>query len=397
VASIRVRPQKSGATTYAVLWVDPDTGKQTSYSLQTRQEADNFKRLIEANGGHLAQTEAMLDAIGRKMPLVRELLTTHIDGQPSITERTRADYRRDAERFINPHIGWLPFDQLSPAHINRWLGVMSGQTRADGELISDKTIANVHGLLSSAISTRLKAGVAGDPTANPCRSLTLPRRTDHTAVEMVCLTRKEWASLDKELGRVLDGHYQPLFRTLAGTGIRWGEAAALTVSDLALDGPMPSIRVVKAQKRSAPGSGAGMYIGPTKTPKSRRTIELPQTLIDDLGKLTRGKPGDALIFTSRRGARISHSNVRQFAWLPAIAAAQDVEKYGAAALAHTPRIHDLRHSHVSWLLAAGVDMYGVQRRLGHEQVTTTTSTYGHLQPEQQRSAALAANAVLNWW
>lgn len=390
MASIRVRQLNNGATSYSVLWRDPDTGRQTSYALQTHHEAENFRRLIEANRGHLAPTEAMIDAIHRKMPLIRDVIEAHIDGQPTITARTRADYHRDAARFIYPHIGWMPTDQLTARHVNDWLALMMATRRADGELIADKTIANVHGLLSTSLNTAVQQDLRRD---NPCRGLRLPRRKDHESVEMVCLTKQEWATLDSELGGVLDGWHQLLFQTLAGTGIRWGEACALRVSDVFLDGTMRSIRVSRAQRRD---ENSKAYIGPTKTEKSRRVIELPPKLADSLQVHLDGKPGDARVFTSRTGAGLNHSNVRIFAWLPAIAAAKDRERHGARALVHTPRIHDLRHSHASWLLAAGVDMFAVQRRLGHEQVTTTTSTYGHLQPEQQRSAALAANAVLDW-
>lgn len=392
MASIRVRPQRNGTTTYSVRWRDPDTGRETSYAFQAHREAENFRRLIEANHGHLAATESMVDAIARKMPLIREAVAAHIDGQPTITERTRADYHRDATRYIDPFLGWRPLDQLTLEHLNQWMAMMMTMKRPDGELLADKTIKNVHGLLSTAVGAAFK--LHNVPKENPCRGVRLSRQNEHNSVEMVCLTRQEWATLDSELGKVLDGHHRTLFRTLAGTGIRWGEAAALRVSDLSLDGGgARTLRISRAQKRDAQSKA---YVGPTKTAKSRRTIELPDVLADDLTRLTAGRAGDALVFTSRMGNRLNHSNVRIFAWLPAIEAAQDKTKHGAAALVHTPRIHDLRHSHASWLLAAGVDMYAVQRRLGHEQITTTTNVYGHLMPEQQRSAAAAANAVLAW-
>jgi integrase len=46
-----------------------------------------------------------------------------------------------------------------------------------------------------------------------------------------------------------------------------------------------------------------------------------------------------------------------------------------------PRIHDLRHTHVSWLIAQGVQLPAISRRLGHESITTTNDRYGHLLPE----------------
>jgi integrase len=42
--------------------------------------------------------------------------------------------------------------------------------------------------------------------------------------------------------------------------------------------------------------------------------------------------------------------------------------------------HDLRHTHVAWLIAGGAPLPHIQARLGHESITTTIDTYGHLLP-----------------
>jgi integrase len=46
------------------------------------------------------------------------------------------------------------------------------------------------------------------------------------------------------------------------------------------------------------------------------------------------------------------------------------------------------------MIAAGTDLFVLQRRLGHESITTTTETYAHLLPDQQRAAADAASRAL---
>ena len=48
----------------------------------------------------------------------------------------------------------------------------------------------------------------------------------------------------------------------------------------------------------------------------------------------------------------------------------------------------------SWMIAAGTDLFVLQRRLGHASITTTTETYAHLLPDQQRAAADAAGRAL---
>ena len=75
-------------------------------------------------------------------------------------------------------------------------------------------------------------------------------------------------------------------------------------------------------------------------------------------------------------------------WTPTI------ERAVAAGLGKRPRIHDMRHTHASWLLTEGVPLLVVSRRLGHESIAVTARVYGHVQPESddQVRTALARRA-----
>ena len=57
-------------------------------------------------------------------------------------------------------------------------------------------------------------------------------------------------------------------------------------------------------------------------------------------------------------------------------------------------MHDLRHSHASALIAAGIPLPVIQRRLGHESIQTTVDVYGHLAPEAYAGAASAIDLSL---
>jgi integrase len=332
MASIRVRPRKGTSPQVTVLWRDPDTAKQCSMPFEDAQSAERFRRLLTANANHL---------------------------------------------------GRVTIEELTAAKVKAWLKVMAATD------CSDKSLHNWHGLLSAAVSTAVQAGHRSD---NPCRGIRLPRRNEHSAVEMTVLTQAEWTTLDAELGKVRGGNYQLFFRTLLGTGMRWGEATALQVSDLSLDIDPPSLRISRATRRD---ENSASYVGPTKTRRSRRTISLHADLAAQLREHVKGKRGNELVFTGESGQVLHASNVRNRAWTPAVAAAMD-PAHGAAMLAQAPRIHDLRHTHASWLLAAGVDLLTVQRRLGHESITTTADRYGHAMPAQQRAAAQAIAAALGF-
>jgi integrase len=61
-----------------------------------------------------------------------------------------------------------------------------------------------------------------------------------------------------------------------------------------------------------------------------------------------------------------------------------------AGLTKSPRVHDLRHTCASWMIAAGVPLPIMQQHLGHESIQTTIGVYGHL---DRRSAQVAADAI----
>jgi len=147
----------------------------------------------------------------------------------------------------------------------------------------------------------------GHRADNPCRGVRLPRRNPD-ADEMVCLTAQEWATLDAALGTVMAGHYQLMMRTLVGTGMRWGEVAALRVSDLTVRPDDASVRIARAVKRDEHNR---RYIGVTKTRRSMRTISLPLVLAGQLAKHTAAKTPADLVFTAPEGGMVHSSNVRE--------------------------------------------------------------------------------------
>jgi integrase len=210
---------------------------------------------------------------------------------------------------------------------------------------------------------------------------------------MTVLTRDEFALLLSKISP----QYQPLVLTLVATGLRWGEATALTPADLNVATQPATIRVTKAWKRDA---NRDWYIGPPKTRRARRTIALPGALVDVLLPLVAMKAPDDLLFTNSFGNQLSSSRFWTSTWTPALEAAcnprraDGTQDPDAPRLTKRPRVHDLRHTHASWMIAEGTDLFVLQRRLGHESITTTTDTYSHLLPDQQNAAALAAGRTM---
>ena len=100
---------------------------------------------------------------------------------------------------------------------------------------------------------------------------------------------------------------------------------------------------------------------------------------------TPGKRGD-LVFKGATGKPIQHTNFHARKWVRACEAARVMDP--------RPRIHDLRHYMASTLLAAGVPIHAISRRLGHEKISTTVDTYGHLTPDAMVAGLDTMESVL---
>lgn len=345
-------------------------GKQASDSFVDPRTAERYKRLVEQLGGRAARDSLTAHTLsGGGVPTLAEWLEHYLAHLTNATAGTVAEYRRLAARTWLPQIGHLPVDVITKDAVRAWVGHQSRATTRRGKPTSAKTIANAQRLLSQVFSGAVEAGHRPD---NPARKIALPKGRRE---EMVFLSPGEFAAL---LAAV-PAFWQPLIVTLAGTGMRWGEVTALRWGDVDLDADQPALIVTRAWKKGA----TTRELGAPKTDRSRRTISLPPEVVDVLRPM-RGA-ADVQVFTGPRGGTVHHQAFHPRVWTPAVA---------ASGIGKKPRIHDLRHSHVSWLIAAGVDPLTIQRRLGHESIKTTMDVYGHLMGDAQAKAARAVSLAL---
>ena len=115
------------------------------------------------------------------------------------------------------------------------------------------------------------------------------------------------------------------------------------------------------------------HLGSPKTVRSRRTVTIAPAIAEILKRLVADKAADDFVFTTSTGRAWHHSDFYTRAWRPVL------ERASAKGVAQF-RFHDLRHTHVAWLIAGGASLPHIQARLGHESITTTIDTYGHLLP-----------------
>lgn len=364
-------------------YVNPgDASSRRHESFPSRQAAEAFCDLVAALGGPAAV--AALDAAdsARSVPTLREWFSVYLAQVGSYaTPGTVAGYRSVFRRYVDRPLGSLLLTQVERSTVVSWVASLRAVERparpgGSPRPLSSKTISEAQRLLSQTLKAAVEEGLI--PT-NPARGVKTPR-DDVKGEHSTFLTRDELSLLIE----AVPPYWRPFVSYLAGTGARFGEATALQVRDLDLTATPPTARICRAWKKGA----TGVYLGGTKG-ATTRTVALPRPLARELATLTASRPATDLVFTSREGARIQSQHFSSRVWKPALARAS------TKGLTKTPRVHDLRHTHASLLLGAGVPIIAVQRRLGHSSITTTVDTYGHLTPDAYAAATDAAEAIVN--
>jgi len=376
VASIRTRPRKDG-TTYAVLYTIE--GRQSSMPFDDVKAAEAFKAAVEVHGAARALEMHGIDPGRRRQDTkhrgmtVAKWLEHYIDHLTGVEQKTIDDYRRYAHADIGPVLGDIPLAALTQEDVARWVTHMEITPSAKtGRPVSAKTIKNRHGFLSGALAAAVPKHIG----ANPAAGRRLPRGEGEDADdEMRMLSHDEFALL---LASVTQP-WKPLVEFLVASGCRWGEASALKPADV--DHGAGTVKIRRAWKLSS----KGYRIGPPKTKRSRRTIDVDPSV---LGKLDYG--GEWLFTNPGRGRRavggpVRYSNFRRNVWDPA------VERAG---IDPKPTPHDLRHTCASWMLNGGVELFVVSRHLGHENIATTADIYGDIDRTSTKAAAAVVASAL---
>lgn len=153
-----------------------------------------------------------------------------------------------------------------------------------------------------------------------------------------------------------------------------GELLALTLNDF--DSEKKTVSITKSYVRLKKKD----IISEPKTPKSNRTITLPdfifRTLDEYLAALVVYE-NDERLFTVTK-FYLNHEMKR-----------------GCNNSGIKKKVHDLRHSHASLLIELGFTHLLIQERLGHEDVQTTLNTYAHLYPNKQEEVSSKLEEIKN--
>lgn len=260
---------------------------------------------------------------------------------------------------VLPFFKDLPLASITPATIRKWQNQLLSTTyaREKSQLHYTQTyLKTINNQVSAIFNFAVKYYHLPQNPARLCGSIG-KKRSD----------RINFWTLDEFRAFITvykdDILYYTIFMILFWTGMREGELLALTAADFNFN--TNTISITKSYSRL---NGQDLIQKP-KTSKSIRTITIPPFLCSIVQTYMNSIYG--LHKHDRLFPITKHSILRYLH--------NGSQKAGVKKI----RVHDLRHSHASFLVDQGFSPLVIKERLGHENIETTLNTYSHLYPSQQ--------------
>ena len=275
-----------------------------------------------------------------------------------LKERSIKNKRYMIEAHILPYFESKPMNAITPSDIIQWQNAMreKGYAQTYLRMVQNQLTA----LFTHASNIYNLAN-------NPCKKVKKMGKSDADKLDF--WTKEEY---DRFISGIEEGsRYYVIFEILFWTGCREGELLALTKSDI--DFENNQISISKTYYRT----GKKDIITTPKTEQSVRVIDVPEFLkqeIKDYADKLYEIPADERLFPIVAEA-VQHKLKRE------------AERTGVKRI----RVHDIRHSHVAYLINQGVQPLIIKERLGHRDIKITLNTYGHLYPSQQKQVAEMLN------
>lgn len=349
-------------------------GKRISFSETfkgTKSEAEKqlTKKLGELDNGTLN--------ISSKQTL-SEYLDVWLEtiAKPRLHQRTFGDYKDLLQLHVRDSLGNVKLCDLKAIHIQKLYGELQTEKK-----LGARRVRYIHSVLSSALKKAVELDIL---SRNVAKLVQLPKQTKK---EMDVMTESECGLF---MNALKGERLETMFSFALATGLRPEEYLALQWKDIDLNKQTATVRraVIRLPKSK-------WYFSEPKTKSSRRILPLPISLIAELKRHRRKqneerlKLGAAwqnhdLVFPSEVGTPSTHSNITQVF--------KRVLKN--AELRTSLRLYDLRHSHATLLLKAGVHAKVVSERLGHSTIALTLDVYSHVLPSMQAEAAAHLETML---
>lgn len=359
--------------------IDPVTGKpkrKTLYGRTRREVADELTRIRHelATGTYIEPATCTLgEWLDRWMSQYKK---------GELKRSTYENYEQIIRAHIKPGLGNIPLAKLQPHMLQTFYNDKLESGRRDGKGgLSTRMVRYFHAIIRQALEQAVKEGLLPRNVADATSPPALRKQQMQPLTEDELLKFFEVAKEDRLF---------PAFVLAATTGLRRGELCGLKWDSIDLD---EGVLVVRRQLLTLKGGPS--LEDSAKSKRGKRRITLTDDAVRELKALRKRQAeeqlllGEAyqrnnLVFCKADGTKLSPPQVtRRFQQL--------LERAGLPKV----RLHDLRHTHASLLLAQGVHPKVVQERLGHSSITMTLDLYSHLTPGLDEAAAATLNGLLS--
>lgn len=347
-----------------------------------------------------ALTEALVEhgrAPGRvvepsKMFVSQFLRDEWLPTKARLKPTTRGWYAMAVDKYVEPHLGHVRLCDLTPGQISKMYtdlrdagGVRKGKGGVELHApLTERSVHKVHVLMTSALGYAL---ITGRIRTNPVAMIPKderPKQNTHDRPEM-----RTWAAghAQRFLEATAGDRWAPIYDLALNTGLRRGELAGLRWADADLDTAVLRVR------RNRVTVDHKVHDGVPKSGKAR-VVDLDPATVTMLRIWRRRQIeerlawGDAWIDTGHLFTREDGTAVH-----PAAISWNFKRLIGIAGVPPI-RLHDLRHTHATLGLAAGVPVKVMQERLGHATSQITLDLYSHVIPGMGADAAVKIAGLL---
>lgn len=295
--------------------------------------------------------------------------------EPTIQASTLSSYRMNINKHVIPGLGGMKLQAITPKALNTFYAGLLASGRVNGKGgLSPKTVRNIHVIVRRALGDAVRWGTAQRNAAQ----FASPPKLSASRREMKTWTAEQLRAF---LDYASDHDYHPAFYLSANTGMRRGEILGLRWGDIDFEANRLSVRqtVITVDYE--------IRVGGPKTERGRRSIALDSKTVAVLKAHAKRQKKDRLALAEhyqdhdlvfpRADGRPLHPDLFS----------QMFDRAVASSGLPRVRLHDLRHTHATLALAAGVHPKVVSERLGHSSVSFTLDVYSHAIPAMQEDAA----------
>ena len=292
----------------------------------------------------------------------------------TVRTSTYLSYQSHLRNHICPYIGNRRLARIDGSALNELYALLLERGRRDGTALSSATVQRVHAVLHKAFRDAIRWGLID---RNPCAGADPPKLRAGQRTQFSTWSADE---LRRFLDFVQNDKLYPLWLLLATTGMRRGEALGLRWCDLDLERGEAAIRQTVVSHHYV------IAISEPKTVKGRRVVALDDHSVAALVRYKREKcpqREDEFVFCYRTKTPLNPIDI-----------SKGFVKLCKGAGLRRIRLHDLRHTHATLALQAGIHPKIVSERLGHSTIALTLDIYSHAIPHLQKEAAAELAALV---